>query len=193
MSNSSRPAAPRAGVDQRARIDVAPREHAVEGRVDFLESFKLFEAAHVGVGGGQVCLSLLVSAGLLVGFLSGDGVGLAQVLPAVGADFRQSPSARQFADARPASGSIPDRPREYRSSPATRLSLRGCQYLCTSAPGSRWCGRRLETPRRPAESLAGLSLRRVFPTRDLLRRRWARSRAPFPWPERARDSSGRTW
>src|SRR5258708_35198446 len=78
-----------AGVDERARIDVAAGEHAGEWCVDILEALELFEAAYVGVSGGQVGLALLVCAGLLIGFLRGDGVGLAQVLPAVSADFSQ--------------------------------------------------------------------------------------------------------
>ena len=78
-----------AGVDQRAGIDVAAGEHAGERRVDVLERLELFEAAHVGVGGGQVGLALLVSAALLVGLLRGDRVGLAQVLPALGGDLGQ--------------------------------------------------------------------------------------------------------
>src|SRR5260370_15849135 len=78
-----------AGVDERARIDVAAGEHAGEWCVDILEALELFEAAYVGVSGGQVGLALLVCAGLLIGFLRGDGVSLAKVLPAVSTDFCQ--------------------------------------------------------------------------------------------------------
>src|SRR5229473_2174094 len=43
-----------AGVDERARVDVAAGQHAGEWCVDILEALELFEAAYVGVSGGQV-------------------------------------------------------------------------------------------------------------------------------------------
>ena len=57
------------------------------GTVEELEL--LVNPADIGVGRSQVCLCLLVSARLLVGFLSRDGIGFAQIFPAVGAYFRQ--------------------------------------------------------------------------------------------------------
>ena len=54
-----------------------------------LEPFQLFEALHVGIGGGQVRLGLLVAAALGIGFLLRNRVGLAQRLITVCVDFRQ--------------------------------------------------------------------------------------------------------
>ncbi len=53
-----------------------------------LERLQLFEAAHVGVGCRKVGHRLLVAAGLHVRFLLGNGVSLAQVLPAIGGYLR---------------------------------------------------------------------------------------------------------
>src|ERR1017187_6763518 len=78
-----------ARVNECSGIDIAFGEYAGEGRIDLLEPFQLFEAPHISVGGGKVCLTLFVSAHLLVGLLRGNGVGLPQVFPAVGADLRQ--------------------------------------------------------------------------------------------------------
>ena len=111
---------------------------------NLLESFQLFESAHVGVGGGQIGFALLVSAGLLVRFLCGDRIGLAQVFPSVGADLRQFHCATIAGGPRE-SDSIPDRLRAYRSSPATRPCSPGFRCLCTIAPDSRWYGRISET------------------------------------------------
>ena len=78
-----------AGVDQRAGIDVALGQHAGERRINVLEGFQLFQAPNVGVGRVEVGLGLLVSTGLLIGFLLRNRVGLAQADIAVGIDLGQ--------------------------------------------------------------------------------------------------------
>ena len=56
-------------VDQSSRIYISLGDNAGERSIDPLEAFQLFQPAHIGIGGRQVGLRLLVPAGLLVGFL----------------------------------------------------------------------------------------------------------------------------
>ncbi len=139
------------GVDERTGIDVALDQYAGEGSVDVLERFQLLEAADIGVGGSQVGQSLLISAGLRVGFLLGDGIRLAQILPAIGGDFGDVELSRGSAGGWRGPATIPDRLREYQCRRADRPWSRGCQCLCTSAGGIHWCERRWATLRRPAK------------------------------------------
>src|SRR5262249_53373835 len=71
-------------VDEGADIDIAPGHHTRKRSVNVLEGLQLLQPAHVGFSGGMVCLGLLVSAGLLVGFLLRDRICLAQVGPTFG-------------------------------------------------------------------------------------------------------------
>ncbi len=68
MWNSSLPRGVGAGVDQRADIGVARRDHAIEGRVDLLVGLQIFEALDVGGGG--------IDDGLLRVHVADDVVGI---------------------------------------------------------------------------------------------------------------------
>ena len=80
---------PGPGIDERARIDIAPGKHAGKRSVYILERLELFEAANIRVRCGKIRLRLLVAARLLVGFLLRNRVGLPQIRPAVRGDLRQ--------------------------------------------------------------------------------------------------------
>ena len=68
------------GGDQIADVDFSGGDHAVEGRLDFLEGLGLFQRPDVGLGGGQIGF-LNRHAGILgVHVLLGNRVGFEQVV-----------------------------------------------------------------------------------------------------------------
>jgi len=77
-----------AGADQRAGIDIPPRQHSVERRVHVLEPLQLFQSPYIRIGSGQVALACSYRCS---GWspLAGDRVGLAQRHIAIGADLGQ--------------------------------------------------------------------------------------------------------
>ena len=77
------------GIDECTGINIAPGKHAGKRSVHVLERLEFFQAANIRVPRCQVGECLLVAACLLVGFLLGNRVGLAQVCPAVSGDLRQ--------------------------------------------------------------------------------------------------------
>ena len=89
MSNSSLPGALRTGVDQRADVDVARGDHAVEGRVDLLEALCLFQAPHVEGGGIHHGLLGLQVAHFVFDVLLRHGFGLQERFVARGGGPRQ--------------------------------------------------------------------------------------------------------
>ena len=77
-----------ARLNQRADIDIARRDHAIERRIDLFEALQLLQAPHVGLGGRERRLARAEVAGGLVGLLPGDGIFGQQLLPSLGGDLR---------------------------------------------------------------------------------------------------------
>ena len=71
-------------VDERADVDVALRDDAVERRDDVGERLERLEAVDIVASGGDFGFALLLVCGLLVRRLLRDGAGLAERLPAPG-------------------------------------------------------------------------------------------------------------
>src|SRR5579859_3314017 len=65
------------GINQSSRVDVALREHARKGSINFLKAFQLLQAPYVRIGRSQVGLRLLIPARLRIRFLRRDGIALA--------------------------------------------------------------------------------------------------------------------
>src|ERR1017187_4797856 len=61
-----------------------------------LERLQLLEATDIGVARGEVGLGLLARARLGAGFLMGNGIRLAQILPTICRNFRQIPLGRNL-------------------------------------------------------------------------------------------------
>ena len=86
----ARGSAAAAGIDQLADVGIARRDHAVKGRVHFLEGLHVLQPLHIGLGrfdGGPA--GIVISRGI-VDVLLRDRIRFQQFLVARGRDFREA-------------------------------------------------------------------------------------------------------